>query len=77
MGGAIAVNITPQAIAMRNLAGVTAQWTLSLYECWREGKILIALALRSGTFLPLNLAELSDLQRNELRGNLEQMLPKS
>jgi hypothetical protein len=76
MQGEFTVSITPQSIAMRNSAGVTAQWTWNLYDFWRERECLIALALRSGTFIPLNLAGLPDIQRHELRTILEQVLRK-
>jgi hypothetical protein len=74
--GELTVDITPQSISMRNSDGANGQWNWSLYQYWRENKDIIVLAQRLGGFLPVNLAGLPDLQRNEFRAILGQALPK-
>jgi len=76
MQGEFSVEITPQGIATRNTAGTSAKSGWNIYEYWREGKGLTVLVLRSGAYFTLNVAGLSDVQRQELRGILATALPK-
>jgi len=76
MQGQFAVNITPDSITTQNTAGTFSKSGWDVYESWTEGKDLIVLAMRSQAHLILNLAGLSDYQRNELRAILSTALPQ-
>lgn len=76
MQGEFTVNVSPQSMTIRNTAGTSFTSGWNVYEYWREGKNVIVLALRSGAYTTLNIAGLSDVQRNELRGILSGALPK-
>jgi len=76
MQGEFTVDITPVSISIRNTAGTTSQTGWNVYERWREGKGLIVLTLHSGGCFAMNIASLSDVQRDELRGILSVALPK-
>jgi hypothetical protein len=70
------VNITPDAISTENSAGTTSHSAWNVYEYWCEGKDIIVLMFHSGTYSILNLAGLSSLQRDELRGILAAALAR-
>ncbi len=76
MQGQFTVNITTEAISMRNTVGSSSQSGWNLYEYWREGQDVIVLKFRSGAYFVLGLSSLSDLQRTELRGILSTALQK-
>jgi hypothetical protein len=74
--GQYSVNITPESISIENNAGSSSKVGWNLCDSWLEGKELLLLKYRSGAFFPMNLAGLSDAQRDELRGILTAALPK-
>jgi hypothetical protein len=76
MQGEFTVNVSAQSISIRNTAGTSFTSVWNVYERWREGKNLIVLIFRSGAYTTLNIAGLSDFQRDELRGILATVLPK-
>jgi hypothetical protein len=76
MQGEFTVSVTPQSISIRNTEGTSFTSVWSVYERWREGKNLIVLIFRSGGYSTLNIAGLSEFQRDELRGILAAALPK-
>ena len=47
----------------------------SLYKYWREGKRVIILKTVTGQYQAINKAQLSDVERDELRGILGKALP--
>jgi hypothetical protein len=76
MQGEFTVTITPESISTRNTCGTFSQTGWNIYEYWREGKGLIVLVMISRAYFALSLANLTDPQREELRGILAQVLPK-
>ncbi len=76
MQGEFTVNITAQSISIRNSVGTSNSSGWNVYDYWREGKGLIVLVFFSGAYSTLNLAGLSELQQNELRGILASALAK-
>ncbi|MGA2048896.1 MAG: YcxB family protein [Terracidiphilus sp.] len=76
MQGEFSVKVTPDSFSMENTAGSSWNSVWGIYEYWREGKDVVILGLRSGTFFILGLASLSEAQRAELRGILGSSLPK-
>jgi len=76
MQGQFTVNITSDSISVQNTAGTSSRTGWNVYDYWRERKNVIALVLRSGAFLPLSTASLSEAQRAELRSTLTVALPK-
>jgi hypothetical protein len=75
MQGQFTVNITPESISVRNTAGTSSQTGWNIYERWCDGKDVIVLLFRSGTYFIVGLTGLSEFQRNELRGILALALP--
>jgi hypothetical protein len=76
MQGVFTVNLTTQSISVRNSAGTSFESAWSIFESWWEKLGLILLRRRSGTFLVLNLAGLTEPQRAELRSILADALPQ-
>ncbi len=76
MQGEFTVNITPTAISIRNTAGTSSQYGWNIYEYWRERKDLIVLKYFSEGQFILNVAGLSDIQREELRSTLANAMPR-
>jgi hypothetical protein len=76
MQGEFTVEITPESISTRNTSGVSTTSGWNIYDYWREGKDLIVLIYQSSAFTVLNIAGLSDIQRDELRTILSLALPK-
>lgn len=76
MQGEFTVNIAPAGISIRNTAGTSSQSGWNIYESWRDAKDLIVLKYFSGAQFILNIAGLSDMQRQELRSTLGNALPK-
>jgi hypothetical protein len=70
------VDITPNFIFTHNSAGTTSKSGWNVYQYWCEGKSVIVLMFRSGSYSILSLAGLSELQRGELRGILSASLKK-
>jgi hypothetical protein len=76
MQGQFTVNLTSTSISSQNSAGYSARLDWSLFESWREGKSVIALIHKSGTYSVLGIGGLSDAQKLELRGILAAALPR-
>ena len=76
MRGKFKVNITQDSISTENTAGTTSECSWNVYDYWCEGKGVIVLMFRSGTYSVLSLAGLSELRRGELREILRAALPK-
>jgi len=76
MQGQFTASITAAGISMQNTAGISSQSGWDLYEFWRDGKDIIVLVFRSGTYCVLGLTGLSEVQRNELQGILSVALQK-
>ena len=70
------VDVTPDFISTHNSAGTTSKTSWNVYDYWCEGKNVIVLMFRSGSYSILSLAGLSELQRNALRGILGASLRK-
>ena len=70
------VDITPNFIFTHNSAGTTSKSGWNVYQYWCEGKSVIVLMFRSGSYSILSLTGLSELQRGELRGILSASLKK-
>ncbi len=70
------VNITSESISIQSTAGTSSTAGWNIYDYWREGKCMILMVLKSGVAFPISLANLSDDQRDELRGILAAALPK-
>jgi hypothetical protein len=75
MKGVFTVKVTPESFAITNTAGFSSESRWSLYQSWREGKKVIALLMPTGGCSVLVLSDLSEPQRNELRGLLASALP--
>lgn len=76
MQGHFTADISTSVLLLENTAGVSWRMTWNIFEFWREKKDVIILGLRAGTYIILGLTELSDAQRDELRGILAIALPK-
>jgi len=76
MQGEFTVNIAPVGISIRNTAGTSSQSGWNVYEYWREGKDLIVLKSLSPGQLMINVAGLTEIQRQEIRSTLASVLPK-
>ncbi len=76
MQGQFTVDITPESIGTQNTAGTSGRTGWNIYDYWREGKDIILLVFHSGAYLLLSVADLSEAQRDELRGILAATLPK-
>lgn len=76
MQGQFTVSIEPASITLRNTAGTLFQAGWNVYESWGQRQEVVVLFLRNGTASILNLAGLTDYQRNELRSILTAALPQ-
>lgn len=76
MQGQFTVNLTSPSISFQNSACYSAKLDWSLFESWREGKSVVALIHKSGTYSVLGIGGLSDGQKSELRGILAASLPQ-
>jgi len=70
------VIISPESIQTQNSVGAFSKTGWNIYVYWREGKDVIVLVFRSGTYYLLGSAGLSEARRGELRGILVEALPK-
>ena len=75
MHGVITVEITPESIVMES-AEFSSRSKWNLYEFWSEQDSLIVLVLLSRVFVILNIADLAEPQREELRAILGSVLSK-
>ena len=76
MQGEFSVDITQSSVSTRNTAGTSSETGWNVYDFWSEGRGVIILVFKSGTYFILSLAGLSDIQRDELRSTLTAILPK-
>ncbi|HEY3706452.1 MAG TPA: YcxB family protein [Terracidiphilus sp.] len=76
MQGTYTIDVTPEALAVENTAGVSSRMQWSLFDYWQEGKRVIVLVNKSGTYFIINAAGLAETQQGELRGLLLSVLPK-
>jgi len=76
MQGQFTVNMTPESISTQNTAGTSSRTGWNIYKHWREGKDIILLVFHSGSYFLLSVKDLSEAQRDELRGILVASLPK-
>jgi hypothetical protein len=76
MQGTYTIDLTPGAISIQNTSGFSTEAGWNLYDFWKQGKGVIILVGKSGTFFILSIARLSEPQREELRGILSAALPK-
>lgn len=76
MQGEILVKITPESFWSSNSAGSTSQQGWNIYKRWIESGNLILLVMRSQSYVILNVAGLSEMQRAELRSILSTALPR-
>jgi len=76
MQGVFTIDVTPASLSIQNTAGISSQAGWSLYDCWKEGKDVIVLLNKSGTYFVISLGQLSETQREELRGMLASVLPQ-
>jgi hypothetical protein len=76
MHGVIRVEITPESIVMESTAEFSSRSKWNLYEFWSEQDSLIVLVLLSRVFVILNIADLAEPQREELRAILASVLTK-
>ena len=75
MHGVITVEITPESIVMES-AEFSSRSKWNLYEFWSEQDSQIVLVLLSRVFVILNIADLAEPQREELRAILGSVLSK-
>jgi uncharacterized membrane protein len=76
MQGQSTLNITPESISIQITSGTTSKSGWKNYDYWRESKDLILMVCQSGIAVPISVASLSDVQRDELRSILTAALPK-
>ena len=76
MQGQFTISISPESISIQKTAGSSSKTGWNIYDYWREGKNLIMLVFHTGPFFLISLADLSEVQRDELRGILKAALPK-
>jgi hypothetical protein len=77
MQGKFTVNITRQSISVQNSTGTFHRSGWEPYRVWYETKGVILLFSRPAVHsLIVNLAGLSESQRDELRGILNEAVPK-
>ena len=76
MQGTYTVDLALGAISIQNTSGFSTEAGWNLYDFWKEGKGVIILVNKSGTFFVLSIAQLFEPQRAELRGILSAALPK-
>jgi len=76
MRGQFTLNLTSASVSFENTAGLSSRVAWGLYEYWKEGKDVLILGLKSGSYFIVSLANLSPAQRDELRSILTAALPK-
>lgn len=76
MQGVFTVEVTPGSFATSSTAGTTSRTGWNIYSHWREAKDLIVLVMHSQAYFVMNLANLSEPERTELRGILSTALPR-
>jgi hypothetical protein len=76
MQGQFKVSVNAQSISTENTAGSASTCAWNICDYWREGRDVIILVFRSGTYFILGLSDLSETQRAELRGILTAALPR-
>jgi hypothetical protein len=62
-------------LRIQNTAGLNAEISWNFYEWWREDRGVIVLLMKSGAYFILGIGQLSEPQRQELRGILSSALP--
>ena len=70
------VNLTKESVSIDNSAGVSSKSSWNLFDSWFIEKSLLVLKHRSGIYVAMSLAALSEAQQDELRGILTAVLPK-
>jgi len=74
--GVITVTVDRQSFASRSTTGASLQCPWSVFQRWLESGGIVLLGYPNGTFAILNVAGLSDAERQELRGILAEVLPQ-
>jgi len=74
--GQCMVNLTKESVSIDNSAGVSSKSSWNLFDSWFIEKSLLVLKHRSGIYVAMSLAALSEAQQDELRGILTAVLPK-
>ena len=74
--GQFKVNISPESLSIENSAGSSSKTDWKLFDFWFEEQDLLMLKFRSGAHAMMNLAGISDAQKDEVRGILTAALPK-
>ena len=74
--GEITIALDPQSISIRSSIGTSFQAGWNAYKDWQEKKGIVLLRFPSGAFQIVNVAGLSDAEREELSGILTAALPQ-
>jgi hypothetical protein len=76
MQGTYTIDVTPNAIAVENTAGVSSRMVWNLYDYWQERQGVIVLVNKSGSYFVISASGLSESQQGELREMLSSVPPK-
>lgn len=74
--GAITVTMDAESFAFRSTVGTSIQSRWSVFNGWLEKRDIVLLRYPNGTFQILNLAGLSEVEREQLRSILKTVLPQ-
>lgn len=74
--GAITVTMDAESFAFRSTVGTSIQSRWSVFNGWLEKRDIVLLRYPNGTFQILNLAGLSEVEREQLRSILKTALPQ-
>lgn len=74
--GIVTVAIDTQSFALQSTVGTSLRSGWNAFDGWREKDGMVLLRYPAGTFQFLNVAGLSDAEREELRGILRAVLPQ-
>jgi|GEM_PF-1956386 len=78
MQGIFTVEITPETFHTENTAGASGQTGWNIYDGWCEDakNHLIVLIMKSQAYFVVSTVDLSEAERDELRGVLQRALPR-
>ena len=74
--GVITATVDRHSFASRSTTGASVQCLWSAFQRWLEMGGIVLLGYPNGTFAILNVAGLSDMERQELRRILAEVLPE-
>lgn len=74
--GEMTVTLDTQSVSVRSSIGISFESGWNAFSDWNEKQNIVLLRFPVGTFYILNIKDLSETERGELRGILSSALPK-